>query len=390
MHHGLPTCVGSDPASDVTWLTSTVAPVIAALLLVGGIAALVVAGNLVVSSSTFLGTRLGLSPTVVGLTIVAGGTSAPELAVSLQAAGTGDVQLAVGNILGSNTANVLLVIGIAAMVRHLVVPRQVIRRDLPIVVAVSVLVYGLGRDGSLDRLEAGFLFLGLITYVAWTLWSSSRSETEPEEEDLAAPAPGQLPLLKALGTLATGVGLLVLGARLAVDGAERIALSLGIPELVVGLTIVALGTSAPEIVTSVVAARKGRGDLAIGNAVGSNLFNLLFVLSTSALVADGVDLAGEAIRFDLPIMIGASVVLAAMAFTGAAISRWRGGALLLTYALYLTTLGIGASGGATTDDPWPLLGVMAILTVAAILLGRRSGSADISHDDERRPPAPAG
>lgn len=390
MHLGLPISAGSDPASDVTWLTSTVTPVIAVMLLVGGIAALVVAGNLVVSSATFLGTRLGLSPTVVGLTIVAGGTSAPELAVSLQAAGTGDVQLAVGNILGSNTANVLLVIGIAALVRHLVVPRQVVRRDLPIVVAVSLLVYGLGRNGSLDRIEAAFLFLGLIAYVAWTLWSSSRGDTEPDEADIGATAPGQLPLVRAIGTLVAGVGLLVLGARLAVDGAERIALSLGIPELVVGLTIVALGTSAPEIVTSVVAARKGRGDLAIGNAVGSNLFNLLFVLSTSALVADGVDLAGEAISFDLPIMIGASVVLAVMAFTGAAISRWRGAALLLIYALYLTALGIGASGGATTDSPWPLLGVMAVLTVAAILLGRRSGPAEISCDVGRQPPAPAG
>ena len=351
---------------------------IAVITFVVGVAGLVLAANLVVSGSSELGLRLGLSPTVVGLTIVAAGTSAPELAVVGQAVANGDTELAVGSIIGSNIANVLLVLGVVASIGAVRVESRVVRIDVPVMIAASLLLLLVSLDSSIAQFEAAVLFLGILVFTLWTI-RSTRSPRLPHPpsagdgsgEDGERP-PGYSHPAVLVGKLVVGVAGLALSARLVVSGASSIATSLGIPELIVGLTVVAIGTSAPEIITTVVAAAKGQAELAVGNAVGSNIYNILFVLgAVGVFTPAGIAVSSEAVALDLPVMIAAAVACVPVLVGDRVLNRWEGVMFLGYYLAYLTFLALDASEHDATDSfvlffGWIVI-PLTVITLATVM-----------------------
>lgn len=332
------------------------------LLVVIGFVVLLAGGELVVRSATSLGRRLGLTPLVVGLTIVAFGTSAPELAVSVLATAEGQPDLAVGNVVGSNIANILLVLGLPALFGGLVVASRVVRADIPVMIAATGLFVVLGLDGKLGRIDGIVLLVTLVVIVTWTV-RASRAETRGMEV-----AEVLWPLPKALVGVAAGVGLLVVAARMVVSGASDLAADLGVPDLVIGLTVVALGTSAPEVATTAVAAIRGERDMAVGNAVGSNIFNLLMVLGTSAVVTNaGVEVADTALELDVPVMVATAVACLPIIARGHDLRRWEGAVFLFFYAAYLTFLVLDATDSGL-ESPFAVfvLGIAVPLTVITV------------------------
>lgn len=305
-----------------------------ALPLAGGVLALFAGAEALVRGSSALARRAGISPLVVGLTVVAFGTSAPELVVSVRAALAGSGDVALGNVVGSNIANVGLILGLAALTRPLLVQARVIRLDAPLTVAASIVLAALLLDGRLGRVAGLGLVVGLAAYVALSyalaLRERERAVLTEFERGVAGPSSG--PFIPLAGVVA-GLALLAGGAELVVRGAVRLAAEAGVSEAVIGLTVVAVGTSLPELATSVVAATRGEADLAVGNVVGSNMFNLLGILGASALVrplaAPGID------PVDWGVMIAAAGVLALFAATGRRLTRAEGGVLLAGYAAYL-------------------------------------------------------
>ncbi|GAA4739081.1 calcium/sodium antiporter [Modestobacter marinus] len=312
------------------------------LALLAGFAALVLGGELLVRGGSGLGRATGLSPLVVGLTVVAFATSAPELAVSLDATLSGTPGLAVGNVVGSNITNVLLVLGLAAVVLPVTVRSQLVRLDVPVMVALSVLVLLLALDGAVGRLEGAVLVALLVPYVAWTVILGRRAGTDEQSDTPATTAPTR-PLVD-LVRLVVGVALLVAGARLLVTAATDLAGALGVSDLVIGLTVVAIGTSLPELATSVIAAVRGEREMAIGNVVGSNIFNITAVLGLTAGIApDGVPVDAAALRFDLPVMVAVAIALLPVVFTGFTIARWEAAVFVGYYAVYVTYLLLAAA-----------------------------------------------
>lgn len=312
---------------------------IAFLSIILGLVVLVVGGELVVRGSSRLALGLGISPVIVGLTVVAFGTSSPELAVSLGAVLGGSPDVAVGNVVGSNIYNVLLVLGASALLRPLVVQQQLVRFDVPVVIGVSLLLWLLVLDAALGAVEGAVLVALLAAYTAMTV-RKGRAEpaliVDEYREGLDGPVPAVSVARNGLIFLA-GLAALVVGAQALTGGASELARSFGIPELVIGLTIVAIGTSMPELVTSVVAALRGQRDLAVGNVVGSNVFNILGVLGLSAVVAPGgIDVPEQAIAFDIPVMLAVAVACLPLLFTGHLIRRWEG-ALFVAYAVAYTS-----------------------------------------------------
>jgi cation:H+ antiporter len=312
---------------------------IALLSIIVGLVVLVIGGELVVRGSSRLALGLGISPVIVGLTVVAFGTSSPELAVSVGAIFGGSPDVAVGNVVGSNIYNILLVLGAAALLRPLVVQQQLVRFDVPIVIGVSLLLWLLVLDGALGAVEGAVLVSLLAGYTIMTV-RKGRAESAAvaaEYREAFEPPMRGSPLLRNGLLFLAGLAALVVGAQALVGGASEVARSFGIPELVIGLTIVAIGTSMPELVTSVVAALRGQRDLAVGNAVGSNLFNILGVLGVSAIVAPGgITVPAQAIAFDIPVMVAVAVACLPLLFTGHLIRRWEG-ALFLGYAVAYTS-----------------------------------------------------
>ena len=323
-----------------------------ALLLIGGLVLLVVGGELLVRGASRLAVSLGISPLVVGLTVVAFGTSAPELAVSLQAAAVGAAEMAMGNVVGSNIFNVLFILGLSAMITPLVVDGQIIRQEVPVMIGASLLVLGLSLDGRVSRAEGLALLTGVIVYTT-VLVRQSRSQTRALEQEYAeeahvaragvAPAAeSRLPVQLLL--IAAGLVLLVLGSRWLVEGASAIARALGLSELVIGLTIVAGGTSLPEVAASVVAAVRGQRDIAVGNVVGSNIFNLLCVLGAAAAIAPaGMPVPASLLRFDMVVMLAVAVACLPIFFHGRSIVRWEGALLFGYYLAYTAYLVLAAS-----------------------------------------------
>ena len=359
------------------------------LLFIAGLALLIVGGELLVRGASKLATALGVSPLVVGLTVVAFGTSAPEFAVSIKAAASGQASIAVGNVIGSNIFNVLFILGLSALVAPLAVSRQLIRSDVPLLIAASLVAFALAQDATFGRVDGLLLFAGLLAYTASLLYRSRRSGGEPPERaEPATPehAPSQAGAggrLLNLAFIAGGLALLVVGSRWLVNGAVAFAQSLGVGELVIGLTIVAAGTSLPEVVTSLVASLRGERDLAVGNVVGSNLFNTLGVLGLTALVAPTpVVVPASAVSFDLPIMVAVAFVCLPIFFTGGVISRWEGGLLLAYYVAYTAYLVLAAGqhealpffGAAMLYFVLPLTAVT--LLVVALNAARRRPSRD--------------
>ncbi len=356
-----------------------------ALLLVAlGLAIVVAGGEIVVRSASRLARVLGLSPVVIGLTVVAFGTSAPELAVSVGATLGGSTDVAVGNVVGSNIYNVLLILGLSAVVASLLVKQQIVRIDVPIVIAVSVLLWVLASDGTITRPEAALLFAGLVGYGLLALWMGRR-----EGASVAAEYEAGVPQLETRATwprqvvlFLVGLAALVTGAQALVTGATSIARGLGVPELVIGLTVVAVGTSLPELATSVVAALRGQRDIAVGNVVGSNIFNILGVLGLSGLIAPsgGIDVPEAALTFDIPVMIAVAVACLPIFFTGWRIQRWEGALFLVYAAAYTAYLVLDAAQHELRDElatamlffVLPLTVLTVLVVLAAELRQRRS------------------
>ncbi len=312
-----------------------------ALFLVLGLAIMIWGADFLVRGASRLATAVGISPLVVGLTVVAFGTSAPELAVSVMSAFKGESDIALGNVVGSNLCNVLLILGISALIVPLVVAQQLVRFDVPVMIAASLLVLLMGLDGNIGRLDGSFLFAGAIAYTGFLIRQSRReSSAEVKEEyrkEFGEKSPADL--LKNLGLIALGLVGLVLGSKWLVSSAVAIAQAFHVSELVIGLTIVALGTSMPEVATSIVAALKGERDIAVGNVVGSNIFNIVSVLGLSSLVAPaGITVSEAALRFDIPVMIAVAVACLPIFFTNYRISRFNGATFLFFYIAYLVYL----------------------------------------------------
>jgi cation:H+ antiporter len=315
------------------------------LMFAAGLVALVVGANLLVRGASKLALSFGISPLVVGLTIVAFGTSAPEVAVSVGAVLDGKTDIAIGNVVGSNIFNVLFILGVSALITPLVVNIQLIRQEVPIMIGASLLLLALTLDGLLGLLDSALLFALLIAYTVF-LVRQSRAETQAARDEFAAeskPAvPGawdsRLPVQVAL--IVVGLGLLVLGSDWLVSSAIVFAKALGVSDLVIGLTIVAAGTSMPEVATSVMAAVKGERDIAVGNVVGSNTFNILGCLGISGLVAGqaGLQMPESLLNFDIWVMIAVALACLPVFLTGREIARWEGGVFLLYYVAYVVYL----------------------------------------------------
>jgi len=310
-----------------------------------GLIFLIVGAEALVRGASRLAVAGGISPLVIGLTVVAFGTSSPELAVSIKSALAGQASLAVGNVVGSNIFNVLFILGVSGMITPLVVSQQLVRLDVPLMIGLSLLTLVLALDGKIGRADGLLLFFGLVAYV-WFLIYQSRRESAAVKEEYAGEwglrTHPRKSLVKNIVLAAVGLVLLVLGARWLVQSAVSMARSLGISELVVGLTIVAAGTSLPEVVTSVIAAIRGERDIAVGNVVGSNIFNLMGVLGLASIVAPGgIEVSPAVVGFDLPVMIAVAVACLPIFFTGGVISRSESGLLLgyyIAYTLYLLLL----------------------------------------------------
>ena len=356
----------------------------------GGIA-LILGAELLVRGAARLAVAAGLTPLVVGLTVVAFGTSAPELAVTAGAAWTGQGAMAVGNVVGSNIFNVLFILGLSAVVAPLVVSHQLVRLDVPVMIAVSVLVLLLALDGAFGRLDGGVLLLGAVGYTGYLVVAGRTGSPDTD-----APAPGRsgaAPELPAengpaedgarwwtdLVLIAVGLALLVVGARWLVRAAVETAAAAGISELVVGLTVVAAGTSLPELATSVLASVRGERDIAVGNVVGSNVFNLLAVLGIGSLGAsDGLPVSTGALTFDLPVMVAVAVAALPVLFTGYVIARWEGFVFLGYYAAYTTFLVLQATSHPARDEfGTAMIGFVIPLTVLTlgvlVVRARRAG-----------------
>ena len=357
------------------------------LLFVGGLVALVAGASLLVRGASRLALRLGLSPLVVGLTVVAFGTSAPELAVSTGAVLSGQSGLAVGNAVGSNIFNVLFILGVSALITPLAVHRQVIRQEAPIMIGAALLLIVTGLDGVL-ALTDGLLLLGSL--VAYTAFLVRQSRVEPvgagrdEFADTLQPlAPGRwdaaLPAQVVL--ILAGLVLLVLGSEALVRAAVSFARALGLSEVVIGLTIVAAGTSLPEVAASVMASVKGERDIAVGNVVGSCIFNLFGVVGLGAVVAalgagGALPLPPDVARFDLWVMLAALVACLPVFLTGREIARWEGGLFLAYYVAYSAYLVMAAQRHDGVDAfADAMLGFVLPLTIVTlgVAMLRRGG-----------------
>ena len=340
------------------------------LFLILGLALLIGGAEFLVRGASRLATAVGISPLVVGLTVVAFGTSSPELAVSVMSAYAGQADLALGNVVGSNIFNVLVILGLSAVIVPLVVAQQLVRFDVPVMIGISLLMYALGLDGNIGRLDGLLLFSGVVAYTVFLIRQSRRersAEVRAEYEAQFGGGDAKGGWMRNTGLLVIGLAGLILGSHWLVESAVTIARVFGVSELVIGLTIVAMGTSMPEVATSVVAALRGERDIAVGNVVGSNIFNILCVLGLSSVVAPaGINVSGAALRFDIPVMI--AVALACLpVFLRYRITRVNGGAFLVYYAAYLVYLILTATRHEALDNYQDAL-LYFVLPITAITL----------------------
>ncbi len=349
-----------------------------------GLLLLTLGGDGLVRGASGIARRFGITPLVIGLTVVAFGTSAPELVVSLTATARGSFDIAVGNVVGSNIFNVLAILGLCAVVKPLVVAQQLVFRDVPVMIAASLVVLFFGLDGRIGALEGGLLAAGLV----WFCWDSvraSRRETDQIRQEYEAVVPagvghGRGLWVDALVSLGSLVAL-VAGARFLVSASVTAARALGLDEAVIGLTIVAAGTSLPEIATSLVATVRGERDIAVGNVIGSNVFNLLGILGAAALASGGGLIVSPAIEsFDLPVMTAVAVACLPLMARGHRIPRWQGVLFLAYYVAYTLYLVLSAREHAALDRfSAVMLEFVLPFTVATIaalwVTGRRPESA---------------
>ena len=342
---------------------------LSAVEIVAGILLLFGGGELFVAGSVALSLLFGIPQIVIGLTVVSMGTSAPELFVSLlstiQGGSAGDA-IAVSNVVGSNIFNVLIVLGASAAVMPLRVKSRLVRRDVPLLLGVSMATWGMASGGRLTWVAGLALITGTVINLLWEIRSAKEESSESSDDmdtDGAAPAP------VAAAKLAAGLGLLVLGSQVLVKGAIAAAQGLGVSETVIGLTIVAAGTSMPELVTSLVAAYRGKADLAIGNVVGSNLLNQLVILGLCALVSGERGLGVDPVMLmrDFPIMVATTLACLPIFWTGGVITRLEGWLLIALYGIYVIEQ-VLSSTASTASDEFRLIALVAILPAVLIFL----------------------
>jgi cation:H+ antiporter len=314
------------------------------LILAAGVAILSYGADLFVRGASGVAERFGISPFVIGLVIVGFGTSTPELAVNLDAAISGSTDIAIGNVVGSNIANIGVILGLAAVVAPLTVQLRMVRVELPIVIGISFLLWGLASFGEIKRWEGALMLLGFGAFM-WFLLKTSKNESAEVKQEYADENPPHHDGWKAAGFIILGLLGLMGGAHLAVDAASTLARMWGLSELVIGLTIVAIGTSLPELASSVAAARRGHADIAIGNVLGSNIYNVLFILGATSVIAPLPTRAPTLMWLDIPVMIAFAVALVPMMMMGLKITRWNGVLLLLGYVAYVAYL-LRISGAA--------------------------------------------
>ena len=339
---------------------------------------LLVGAEVLVRGASRMASLLGVRPIIVGLTVVAMGTSAPELVVSVMAALRGSPDLALGNVVGSNIFNILFILGVSAIMVPLVVANKLVRVELPVMIATSVLVAVIARDGLVSVADGVVLCGLLIGYLAFSVAGARKGMFEGGECGPARPVGGVVQKRGALGRqvilVGAGLVLLILGSRWLLNGAVGLAEALGMSELVIGLTIVAAGTSLPEVATSIVAAVRGERDIAVGNVVGSNIFNVLGVLGLGgALAPGGINVPATAMDYDIPIMIAASFVCMPIVFTRYCISRWEGFLLLGYYCAYVSFLVLDATGHRALPDFTFIMSAVVIpltVLVLAVSVGR--------------------
>ncbi len=343
-------------------------------LLVLGLILLVVGAEVLVRGASRIAFMFGLSPLIIGLTIVAYGTSSPELVVSIQSVLNGQSDISLGNVVGSNIFNVLLILGISSLVTPLVVAQQLIRLDVPILIGVSGLLWMFGADGTISRVDGAILATGAILYTGFLIFQSKK-ERDPAVQDEYDQEYGK-PVTRSwqqiviqISYILGGLVLLVIGSRWLVESAITIARGLGINELVIGLTLVAAGTSLPELATSVVASYRGERDIAVGNVIGSNIFNILAVLGIAAVVSpQGIAVSPAALHFDMPVMFAVAVVCLPVFITGRLISRWEGLLFLAYYLAYASYLVLNAMQHQGLDLFNNIL-LMVVIPATAIVLG---------------------
>ncbi|WP_298044944.1 calcium/sodium antiporter [uncultured Citricoccus sp.] len=350
--------------------------------IIAGLVLLVLGGEFLVRGASALARWAGISSLVVGLTVVSAATSAPELSVTIGAVLRDEPGLAVGNVVGSNIANVLLILGLSALILPLAATQRLVRFDLPLMVAMSVGLLLMSLDGEISAIDGLILFVGVVAHTVLSVVIGRRG-TRPgargviPAEDPSSPAatgtaeePRPLSPGRSLLLVVFGVGLLVGGATLLVEGAVSIATTLGVSSLVVGLTVVAIGTSLPELATSIIAVRRGERDLAVGNVVGSNIFNIGVVLGLPALISwEGIPVSSAAVAFDIPVMLAAAVALLPVAFTGFTVARWEGALFVALYLAYTGYLVLAATEhdaleGFTAVLAWFVLPLIAMTLIA--------------------------
>ncbi|WP_108483630.1 calcium/sodium antiporter [Oceaniglobus ichthyenteri] len=300
------------------------------LYIIAGLVGLFFGGEALVRGSVDIARRMAISPLLIGLTVVGFGTSTPELLVSVDAAWRGVPDIAIGNVIGSNIANILLIVGVTALVWPITVTGATLRRDTGVMMAAALVLVAIFATGQVGRGWGVALVAGLIGYLTWAY----RQSAEPVSEDAAQGAPASL-TVSAMWVVG-GLVALMFGARFLVDGAVSIARGYGISEAFIGLTIVAIGTSLPELATSLIAALRRQSEIAIGNIIGSNIFNLLGILGVTAMITP-IPVASRFLSFDLPIMIAASALITALLLTRPVIGRGIGLAMLVGYVAYVWT-----------------------------------------------------
>ncbi len=339
--------------------------------IVGGFVGLIAGGELLVRGATRLALAAKISPLVVGLTVVAFGTSAPELAVSVQSCFAGQTELAIGNAVGSNLANILLILGLSAIVTPLAVHAQLFKLDVPVMIAAAIALYAVGYDRAISRLDGVWFCVALVGYFAWTLRAGRRESKllAAELDELETVQPGAMFLVASAVLLVSGIALLVYASGILVEGCTELARLAGVSELVIGLTVVAIGTSLPELATSIMAAVRGKRDLAVGNVVGSNIINIFGVLGISAIVSpNGIPLSAPSMAFDIPLMIAVSLVCLPIFSSGMAIHRWEGAAMLTIYVCYLAFCGWSATNlNGSSPSPWMLAAFVAPLLIVTVV-----------------------
>lgn len=355
--------------------------------MLSGLVILTAGAELLVRSASALALTFRVSPLLIGLTVVAFGTSTPELVVSLQSSLRGQPDIALGNVVGSNIFNVLFILGLSALIVPLRVSHRLIRIDVPLMVGLAVLMALLALDGRIGRLDGLLLTLGLVAYMSWSVLMARREQAGATSEPAGGIDTVPPMSLSRIGLhivlVAGGLALLVIGARWFTGSALSLARLFGIPELVIGLTVVAAGTSLPEVATSIVAAARGERDIAVGNVVGSNIFNILGVLGISSVVSsEGVAVSPEALSFDIPVMVAVSLACLPIFFTGHLIARWEGGLFFFYSCAYTGYLAAAATSPALARTMEvtmigmiiPLTVITLVVTAARSIRGRSGGN----------------